>query len=328
MKEFERFDYYNPYSNQEVTSFYCGIISKSIENTQKIRVSKISEIVGKENASKGIIVVSVKDAILAKKHNYGFIVTWIQGIWPEEMWLQRKDLPRYILYSIREKRGIKCSNFVFYCSEDMKRHFEKKYHIKAKRDFIMPCFNEEIDYTLIQEKDYGQNIFVYAGGMDKWQCFSKIASVYKKIEDQIPNCLFKVFARDQEAAKKILDTLHVKNYCVDYLPTNQLRKELAKAKFGFCIRDDIEVNRVATPTKLSNYVAYGIFPIYSKCLRSFHKQAINSAYSLCIDSDSFFEDVEKLCTSKIKNSDVAHDYRKCFGNYYSGDYYLNLIVYE
>jgi len=45
------------------------------------------------------------------------------------------------------------------------------------------------------------------------------------------------------------------------LPHEQVLREYAKADAGFVLRDDILLNRVAMPTKLAEYMSYGVVPI-------------------------------------------------------------------
>ena len=40
-----------------------------------------------------------------------------------------------------------------------------------------------------------------------------------------------------------------------------MKKEYEKAQYGFTLRDEFIVNEVACPTKLIDYVKYGIIPI-------------------------------------------------------------------
>lgn len=47
---------------------------------------------------------------------------------------------------------------------------------------------------------------------------------------------------------------------------------LRDVKFGFVLRDDIAVNNVATPTKLSSYLSAGVIPIYSSALKDFYEK--------------------------------------------------------
>lgn len=48
-----------------------------------------------------------------------------------------------------------------------------------------------------------------------------------------------------------------------------MSEALADVKFGFVLRNDVPVNRVATPTKLSSYLSAGVIPVFSKYLKDF-----------------------------------------------------------
>lgn len=324
--DFKTFYLLNPYSNQEVTSLYCEIISRALSKLG-ISVKTVASIEkDKANKKLGIIVVRTGDAWKAKRYHFGYIVTWIQGVAPEETWLSLRKISRYLIVMLLEILGLMSSDFNFYCSERMAKHYKKRFIVKAKNSYIMPCFNDELNQEHILNKDYSQNVFVFAGGMDKWQCFNKTAAIFKKIEEMVPSSFFRVYARDKELAEKELKALGVKNYSVDYVSQEQLKEEFKTAKFGFCIRDNIEVNRVATPTKLSNYVSSGIIPIYSKCIDGFYQRSKDNEFALCVDSDSFINDVIKLCSSTIENTKVAGSFMTCYKDYYSSDYHINRIV--
>ena len=138
--------------------------------------------------------------------------------------------------------------------------------------------------------------------------------------------MFKVFARQKDLAKEILEKYQVKNYSIDYVCQERLKEEFRTAKFGFCIRDDIEVNRVATPTKLSNYIANGIIPIYSRCIDSFAKQSDGFKFGLCVDDNDFIDKIVRLCTSEISIVQVTEEILRCYGDYYSSIYYIKRLV--
>ena len=98
---------------------------------------------------------------------------------------------------------------------------------------------------------------------------------------------------------------------------------MKRAKFGFCLREDDKVNRVATPTKLSNYVASGVIPIYSKYLEDFEKIAKNSSYCIPIDNEEInIEEIIKFCRKEIDEGEIYKDFKGCFGTYYSKVYHL------
>lgn len=326
IRDYKTFDLLNPYINQEVTKVYTSIICDALIHLG-ISINVVSSLKkDRNNKRKGIIVVRTGDAWRAKKCRYGYIITWIQGVAPEETWLSLRKISRYLYVLLLEKLGIVSTDFVFYCSEKMLQHYSKCFFKKNDNYYIMPCFNEEIDENVFEQKNYSKNIFVYIGGMDRWQCFKETVQLFKRIEQTIPNCLFKVFARDKEMAKKILISETIKNFEVDYVGQDELKDKLKAAKFGFCIRKNIEVNRVATPTKLSNYVSEGIIPIYSRCLNDFYSISKNNIYALCADDDDFMQKLTNLCTNVVNNKSVLDVFKHCYQNHYSKNYHLKMII--
>lgn len=316
------FDLFNPYPNKEVTTLYCKIITDSLA-TNGFCIKPIDKIVNNNNETKGIIVVTLRDAVRAKKANYGFVITWIQGIEPEEYWLNHKDVLRLFYYSIRERIALRSSDFLLYCSETMKKHYERKYLFKTKNYYIMPCFNDVINETTVfSEKN---NTFAYVGSLEKWQCYERTVKLYKTIERSISDAKLCVYTKDKTAALQMLLKYEIKNYEIEYINSLDLANELKKAKFGFCIRDDIEVNRVATPTKLSNYVSLGIVPLYSKCLNSFYSKSKDNPYCICVDDSNWIDQVKSLAKAGLCYDNVMKSFFATYKDYYSRDYHVKKL---
>ncbi len=322
------FDVYNPYENQTVTTEYVSVIEKCLNlngvQTQHIDVLEKNP----ENKNKGIIVIIPSAAIKAKRAGYGKIVLWVQGASAAESYMRHHSVARYVVLSGFEIVGLKCADLILFVSQTMKDYFEKKFKTKFPNSYIMPCFNNEIDEKYFyNEKKYNNNVFVYAGSLAAWQCFEPTVKFYKQIEEKVPNAFFRVLVKDHETAKKILDKYEVKNYSLGFVPQSEIGNEMAKAKFGFCLREESIVNRVATPTKLSTYIAHGVMPVYSSCLVDFERQAKDCEYCFCIDHNASegAETIIKACNEKTDASDVLNVYRKFFGEYFSKAYHENTL---
>lgn len=82
----------------------------------------------------------------------------------------------------------------------------------------------------------------------------------------------RVFTFSVDQANKLLEERGIKNYSVTSVPPDQMTEALRDVKFGFVLRDDIAVNNVATPTKLSSYLSAGVIPVYSTALKDFHEK--------------------------------------------------------
>lgn len=257
-----------------VTNTYISTIRKAIgELGEQCEVWNGSDRISKYKDY--LIFDECKVAAQYVLKGYRNIIVWIQGIVPEEALMKGYAMYRYWVHSLLEYITLRKSKLIFLCSDAMKKHYEKKYHLNlSKKVFIMPCFNEISisDKAFSDSRKISENNFVYIGSLSAWQCFEETLQVYKKIESKskVETRIY-IYTYEQEKAFKLLKKYAIKNYVVDFLPSNQLGNVLGKFKYGFVLRKNHIVNRVATPTKLSNYIAHGIIPIYSECLDSFNK---------------------------------------------------------
>lgn len=324
-------DIYNPYSNQNVTSYYVNIIEEALTSAGH-SVQKISKITYKnKNSTSAILVVNVLDLIKARIFRYKKVFLWAQGIIPEESFVRNHSKFRFKILSLIEKFAISNSDFSFFVSNTQVEHYKEKYKISLENYMIMPCFNDEIkSYSFFKTDKYEKNIFVYAGNLQPWQCFRETARLYKMIEDAVDNSHFKVLVKDKDQAEAILKEYAIKRYSIDFVPQDLLYEELSNAKFGFCLREDITVNNVATPTKLSSYISNGIFPIYSKSIGDFSKISKTSPYCFAVDvSLNVKSDIENIifaCKKDISAQCVFDSFTSTFGEYYSRSHYIEKII--
>ena len=329
----ERVDIYNPYPNTVVTELYVSVISEAVRANEIIcnPIAKLDKNNSNKNAA--VIVIAAKDAIRAHRCGYKTIILWTQGIIPEESYLRHHSRVRSLILSNIEKKALKVSDFLLYVSDAMRIHYEKKYNIKKEKYYIMPCFNDEIHESSFYKQDkYKNNTFIYAGGMDVWQCFEETVMLYKKIETMLPDTVLKVFTKDQDSAEIILKKHEVNNYSLGFVSPNQIGEEMANVKFGFSLREDNPVNNVATPTKISTYIAYGVIPIYSDCIKGFSEISEECKYSVRINKDaSDINRIIELANAYINPDDVLQSMKSCYGEYFSFDYHkknLRLMMKE
>lgn len=321
----ENIDFYYPYTNGIVTDKYFSVILGAFKKLG-INYSKIESFDRKSSSS--ILVAAVQDATRAKKAGYKQVFLWLQGIIPEESYLRNHSKLRRGILSFLENKGLNKADFVFYVSNAMREHFKTKYGYDNDHFYIMPCFNDELHKeAFFADGKYRNNVFLYAGSLDAWQCFRETATLYARIEQKVENCSFRVLTKDGETAKKIIEEQGIQNYSLDYVPSDQIGKEMEKAKFGFSIRKDDPVNRVATPTKLSTYVSYGVMPIYSHCLQGFDETAHDNQFCICIDRDeNAFSKLVDMCYTDADPDEVYRQMEDTFGEYYSSSYHIEQIA--
>lgn len=314
-------------SNSDATIFYMDIIKKSVIHAG-FEAKDMCDL--NESKNNDVVALSAGSLYSALKKKPKSVSVWFQGIDPEE-WMKYvpvnrlKKLERYLVLSFYEWYALRKAKTCFFVSHRMLDFYRKKYGYKGNNYIIMPCFNDQINKDAFSDDKYSKPTFVYAGNLAGWQCFPKIIALYKQIKERIKDAELTIYTPDQDQASAIL-----KEYGVDavlkYVPYTQLAEEIKNFKYGFLIRDDHPVNNVATPTKMGNYLANGIIPIFSDVIGDFKDELSNLRYSVPLGQD--YEGLKRLFeleSSNISGSQVFDDYQKVFKSYYSVEHYVDII---
>jgi len=182
----------------------------------------------------------------------------VHGVVPEEEFLyQRYEAAQK--YGDIELVAVQKSEQFFCVTQAMIDHYKKKYGpiAKVKMD-VLPIVNEHnIDKA---EKNIGEKpIVVYAGGIFKWQNIEMMQNAMQKQLDSFKYMIYTPTPDEFWATwgDYPRDNVTVKSVKPEYLN----KTAYPKAILGFVLRDDIAVNNVACPTKISEYLRHGIIPI-------------------------------------------------------------------
>ena len=126
----------------------------------------------------------------------------------------------------------------------------------------MPIFNEDVSASApAAEKplEQGRPVVLYAGGGQPWQ---KVDRMQELMAARPEDAVYKMFLPDPDAFVALWGERPLPTSLVlDCKAPAELPAEYRTAHYGFVLRDDITVNRVACPTKLVEYLQYGILPI-------------------------------------------------------------------
>lgn len=312
---------YANYNNIVVLKTYLDVIKQAFEE-EEYNCKYIKSVEGIDK--RAIIVVPMGiDAFKFYIKGYRNIVLWQQGVTSEESFLRNKSKLRKKILNLIDCFSMKKAKLVFYVSKELKKYYEKEagcsFDYKA---YIMPCFNETFSQEEIQDKDYSKKIFTYVGSIDLWQCFEETVQLYAKIEQLFPESFLKVLTFKVDEAKEIIDSYHIKNYSVACVAKEQVKQELLECSYGFILRKNIVVNQVATPTKFSSYLAAGVLPIYSSCLRDFYSHFKDMDIACAADD---FESVIKFVDEEHDLEKVKSEIKRIFGSYYNIDFHKEAI---
>ncbi len=194
------------------------------------------------------------------------------GSVPEEYDFNNKTVMSKIL-SFFEKRLFKRVNNLIFVSEEMKDYYVEKYPYLSNRNLIVkPIFSpnafvdsNENDQKKMRESlqiNNDDTVFIYSGNIQAWQNVDQV--IDNMIEIAKDSYFFIFLTGEKDGMQKIIDqkigTRKIR-YIIDSVQPNELYKYYSISHYGYLLRDEHILNRVASPTKLIEYLYYGIVPI-------------------------------------------------------------------
>ena len=191
-------------------------------------------------------------------------------------------------------------------TESMEQYYSAKYGRADMIFFRTPVLSRDISGDgETYEKESDPPIVVYSGGCQKWQ---NIDLMIRAIKDNLDRYVFNIFVSrpdifaDKWGSDPIPGNVIVKNGA-----PNEITEVYKKARFGFILRDDTVLNRVACPTKLMEYIQFGIIPVVKSAnIGDFRKLGLRtvSVAELSADRDR----AATRCAAE-KNSEIVNQLR-------------------
>ena len=191
-----------------------------------------------------------------------YYVLDLHGVVPEELVMQQKEKHARV-FSIIEKLLFIKMKVCIAVTNRMVHHYKSKYP-KSKTKYIVYAIlpshlkpyqlNSEIDNT-------GKIEIIYSGNAQVWQNVDLMLDTIKNnLSDKIH---FTILTGDPETFNAKIASLKIKKnqITVKSVKPEELDQYYKKSNYGFVLRDDFLVNQVACPTKIIEYLNYGIIPI-------------------------------------------------------------------
>ena len=186
----------------------------------------------------------------------------VHGVVPEEVKLRCSKF-LYYLYNFIEHIAFKNIYGAIYVTRAMEEHYSKKYSQRKNLNTII--YNIHSNYTFSQPEvkvdENQKTVVIYSGNLQAWQNIDLMLDIISKnLSDQLE---YIILTGDYEAFMNKITQFNISptKLTVKSVAPEMLWKFYSKAHYGFILRDDILVNRVANPTKMIEYLSYGIIPI-------------------------------------------------------------------
>jgi len=186
------------------------------------------------------------------------VITEMHGIVPEERLHEGRKIGAWF-YGKIEAFAVRRSYLVIVVTQAMEDHLRSKYGRCCSKMLIVPNF----DSAPFPQKNGGRMddrpVVIYCGGAHVWQNVDLMVDAMSQLSDRFE---FVVLTRDMEVFRRKLGRSGLDGVVkLATVPKAEVGKYYLQADLGFVLREDNIINRVACPTKLIEYLAYGIIPI-------------------------------------------------------------------
>lgn len=191
----------------------------------------------------------------------GVRTVWdVHGSVPEEFEMYGNELGRDIANEV-ETFFFRHSDRIVAVNYATVEHLRNK-HGETEAEFIvLPIQNtagsEELSKrnAIEQSRD---NTIIYCGGVQKWQNIELMQSIIQKTANQWN---YHILVPDIAAFNQSWSAAIPEGVIVESKAPEDVGAAYDTCKYGFLLRDDSVVNRVACPTKMLEYILHGVVPI-------------------------------------------------------------------
>ncbi|MCX7880473.1 MAG: hypothetical protein N2517_07405 [Ignavibacteria bacterium] len=245
----------------------------------------------------------------------------LHGAIPEELDYYGEKFKSKLFLWLEYQTLRRCRNVVF-VSRSFEEYYIKKYSfLREKKTFVLPnltqsltSFDSSKSHTELRNK-FGISeddvVFIYSGSTELWQ---NVELMMKKLQELVPlNPRYKAFLLTANLGemKKIARKFELfphPNVFILFAKPEELPSFYKFANYGFILREDHLLNKVSFPTKLFEYLYFGIIPIMKST------NVGDFPYWNC--DFIYFDDLNASLTpaKSLKNTLIAKDLFKDFFN--------------
>ena len=204
--------------------------------------------------------------------NTGKVCVDIHGVTPEEEELLGNPHLRE-RYEAVEREVLQGARCCIYVSEAMADHYADKYpSLRPTRLTIPvdPVFPDGLRIHRGPPADDRRPVALYSGGTQVWQNLDAMLALAEAVGDDVE---FWFLSQDHALIRRRIEQTGTGHPpAVAWCDKTELTAAYRAADFGLVLRDDSPVNRVSCPTKLVEYLSFGLIPVVrSPYLGDFHR---------------------------------------------------------
>ncbi|MEF7614733.1 glycosyltransferase [Aquincola sp. MAHUQ-54] len=182
------------------------------------------------------------------------------GIVPEEL-AQEGHTRAARVFAFAERRVLRRCNTLVCVTRSMLAHFKAKHGDRPGRDEIvlpiLPRLGQDDDAARALQATRDSHAVIYAGGMQAWQNVDKMLDAAQARSD----LKYTFLTGDLQRFEARLSRIGLKDVTCRSVAPESVKDFYLKHEYGFILRDEVLVNLVACPTKLVEYLYWGVLPV-------------------------------------------------------------------
>lgn len=212
-----------------------------------------------------------------------------------------------------EEHIVRNSAKIFCVSHVLKRYLLDRYRVDENKIMVIPTIVDTNFFKYDQEarkklrKKLGleeKTIFIYSGGLAKWQLPDKIIHLFKKLKKEIPQAFLIFLTHKPSEAAPYFTDINRDDYLLKNVPYEKIAQYLNAADIGILLRENNLVNRVAAPTKFSEYLCCGLPVILTKGIGDTEEIISNTNGGVVIDNPDMIPSKDVISTLKQIDRDT------------------------
>jgi glycosyltransferase involved in cell wall biosynthesis len=169
---------------------------------------------------------------------------------------------RAIFFKALEEPMIRGSAALVTVTKAMEEYYKSLYP-NLETPFILNPIRQvlpECSESELRRETKEKPVVIFAGGAQEWQQPKKMLEVAQQLAGQYT---FEFYTGWESVFKRMMLEMGMPDNAIhlSFCPREQLDQKYKQSDFGFALRSDSPVNRVACPTKLMEYMAFGVIPI-------------------------------------------------------------------
>lgn len=219
---------------------------------------------------------------IRKLNSFKFKIFYdFRGLVYDESFLRNGSYFRKSFIFLAEKYIARKADYLGAVSYNLKQFLTETFKTTVPI-FVNPCTIEKV--VKKNPPSTSEIKFVYMGGLSAWQCFDDILYLYKNIADLLNKSSLTVITTQTDYAEGKILKLGIKNSTVKSLTHTEVINDLPNYDFGFLIREELLLNKVASPIKFLEYTSNGVIPIITKGIGDFSEQVESNKLGIVLNS--------------------------------------------